>query len=519
MNTSTLGANWVEHVARHAMVKPDDVALCFEEHRLTWRRLNERVRRLASAFSARGVGAGDRVVILMTNRLEVIETTLAANALRAIAVPLNFRLAVGEVRFILGDCRPALIVTDSGLAPLLAEADPDENVASLVVAINGGEAPGDAEDYETALANSKAIAPPEDIQERDVALVMYTSGTTGRPKGAMLTHLNLLMSAISMIRTHRLVHDDDVYMFNVPLFHIGGVGMLPAPLMNGTRSVVMPTGTFDAARTLETIEAEKVTTSFLVPAQWQALCAQPDAARLSSSLRAASWGGAPATTTLLEQMRSTFPHAEIVAVFGQTETSPPVASMGGADAMRKVGSVGRPVPLIATRIVDHEMNDVSAGDVGEIVYQGPPVMAGYWNDEERTREAFAGGWFHSGDLVRVDEDGYLYVVDRLKDMIISGGENVYCAEVENAIASHPRVADVAVVGGQDERWGETPVAVIVPADQAAPPSLEELVDWTRGSLASYKKPTRLVLVDELPRNPAGKVLKHVLRDEYGAPVG
>jgi fatty-acyl-CoA synthase len=516
MSTTTHGANWVEHVARHAMVRPDDIALCFEEHRLTWRRLHERVGRLAAAFSGRGVAAGDRVAILMTNRLEVIETTLATNMLGAIAVPLNFRLAAGEVRFILGDCDPALIVTDSGLAPLLAEADPHHGVTPLVVSVEGA-AQGGAEDYETVLADTAGIVPPVDIQERDIALVMYTSGTTGRPKGAMLTHLNLLMSAISMIRTHRLVHDDDVYMFNVPLFHIGGIGMLPAPLMNGTRSVVMPTGTFDAARTLETMDAERVTTTFLVPAQWQALCAHPDAARLSSSLRAASWGGAPATTTLLEQMQSTFPHAEIVAVFGQTETSPPVASMGGVDAMRKVGSVGRPVPLIATRIVDQATNDVVAGEVGEIVYQGPPVMAGYWNDDERTREAFAGGWFHSGDLVREDEDGYLYVVDRLKDMIISGGENVYCAEVENAVASHPGVAEVAVVGGKDERWGETPVAIIVPADPAAPPALENLVDWTRGSLASYKKPTRLVLVDELPRNPSGKVLKHVLRDEHGAP--
>jgi acyl-CoA synthetase (AMP-forming)/AMP-acid ligase II len=211
-----------------------------------------------------------------------------------------------------------------------------------------------------------------------------------------------------------------------------------------------------------------------------------------------------------------FRHANILSAFGQTEMSPVTSVLEGDDAIRKMGSVGLRVPLIAARVVDHEMNDVQPGEVGEIIYRGPTLMAGYWNNPEATAEALEGGWFHSGDLVRQDDDGFIYVVDRKKDMIISGGENIYCAEVENVLAGHPQVADVAVIGARHERWGETPVAVVVAADPGQPPTLEDLSEFSRDRLASYKKPTVIVVVDELPRNAAGKVLKHELRDRYGA---
>jgi fatty-acyl-CoA synthase len=214
-------------------------------------------------------------------------------------------------------------------------------------------------------------------------------------------------------------------------------------------------------------------------------------------------------------MAKTFPRAEITSLFGQTEMSPVTVSLRSEDAIRKIGSVGKPVPTVPMRIVDEFMNDVTPGEIGEIVYRGPTVMAGYWNNPAATAEAFAGGWFHSGDLVRQDDEGFIYVVDRKKDMIVSGGENIYSAEVENALAGHPGIADVAVIGARHQRWGETPVAVVVPADPAAPPTLDELTGWLRDRLASYKKPTALVLVDELPRSAAGKVLKHELRRKYG----
>jgi fatty-acyl-CoA synthase len=215
-------------------------------------------------------------------------------------------------------------------------------------------------------------------------------------------------------------------------------------------------------------------------------------------------------------MAAKFPEAEIVSVFGQTEMSPVTTSLPGADAIRKIGSVGKPIPTIAARIVDDEMNDVPPGTVGEIVYRGPTLMAGYWQDPAATDEAFRGGWFHSGDLVRADDEGFLYVVDRKKDMIISGGENIYCAEVENVLAGHPGVADIAVIGASHERWGETPIAVVVPADPAAPPTLSELTSWSRDKLSSFKRPTSIVVVGQLPRNASGKVLKHELRAKYGS---
>jgi fatty-acyl-CoA synthase len=279
--------------------------------------------------------------------------------------------------------------------------------------------------------------------------------------------------------------------------------------------VIMPTAPFTAESTLDIVESESVTGLFLVPAQWQALCAHPDATRRSRSLRTISWGAAPASQLLLEQMAETFPHTEIVSVFGQTEMSPVTTSLPSEDAVRKIGSVGKPIPTVAVRIVDDEMNDVAPGEVGEIVYRGPTLMAGYWNKPEATAEALRGGWFHSGDLVRQDGEGYIYVVDRKKDMIISGGENIYSAEVENALARHPAIADVAVVGARHDRWGETPIAIVVAADPTAPPVLEEITEWLRDRLASYKKPTALVVLDELPRNAAGKVLKHELRARYG----
>jgi fatty-acyl-CoA synthase len=498
------GAHWVDQVARQAHDRPEAVAIRFAGESMSWASLHARVGRLAAGLAGLGVGKGDRVVILMTNRPEFIEVMLAVNAAGAIAVPVNFRLAGEEVAYILSDSGAALIVTDTGLAPLATAASA---AAPVPVVVAGTES------YQ-ALLHAGDDGPDVLVDERDVALIMYTSGTTGRPKGAMLTHLNLLMQAITTIRTTRLHDDDHVNLLNVPMFHIAGVGNVAPSMIIGRPTVIMPTAPFDAGATLAVIEAEEVTELFLVPAQWQVLCAHPDATRRTGSLRTILWGAAPATVTLLETMHTTFPSAEIVSVFGQTEMSPVTTFLPGADAVRKIGSVGKPVPTIATRIVDDRMNDVAPGEVGEIVYRGPTLMAGYWNNPAATREAFAGGWFHSGDLVRADDEGFLFVVDRKKDMIISGGENIYCAEVENALSAHPAVADIAIIGAKHERWGETPIAVVVPVDRAAPPSLDDLAAWSRDRLASYKRPTGIVILDQLPRNAAGKVLKNELRARY-----
>ncbi len=507
--------HWVNHIARHAHAKPDEVYLRFEGRSVTWAQLHDRVNAVAAAMAARGIGFGDRVAIMMTNRPEFLEVMFAASALGAIAVPVNFRLTPDEVAYML---------TDSGATLLVVEEATGETAARARVAC--GREIGFVSTGATAGADPWFADPPEvadppgvDVPEDSPALIMYTSGTTGRPKGAVLSHQNLQGQALTLIRTWRLFDDHEVNLCAAPLFHIASIGsVVPMALIGGT-TVLLPSGGFSAAGTLEILEAERITSVFLVPAQWQLLCAELRGADPSlpgrdlSALKTISWGAAPATTTLLNQMAAAFGQAVNIAVFGQTEMSPVTCALDGADAIRKIGSIGKPVSIVATRIVDDDMKDVAPGEIGEIVYRGPTTMAGYWQNPEATAEAFRGGWFHSGDLVREDDEGFLYVVDRKKDMIITGGENVYCAEVENALAAHPAVGELAVIGLPHERWGETPAAVVV-LRPGASLTVEELREFGSDQLARYKLPTVLHVVEGLPRNASGKVMKNVLRGQF-----
>jgi acyl-CoA synthetase (AMP-forming)/AMP-acid ligase II len=260
------------------------------------------------------------------------------------------------------------------------------------------------------------------------------------------------------------------------------------------------------------LEQERIAVCFFVPSQWAEICAVPGIRERRFALRYVMWGAAVAPPSVLRALADTFPEVPAYCAFGQTEMSPTTCLLRAEDAIIKMGSVGKPLPWIEVRIVDDEMADVAPGAVGEIVYRGPTVMREYWRNEKATAEAFQGGWFHSGDLCRVDEDGFVWVMDRKKDMIISGGENIYCAEVEYAIDAHPKVAQVAVVGVTHEKWGETPVAVIVPADPGEPPTEQEIIEHCRARLASYKKPTSVVFADDLPRTASGKVQKFKLRE-------
>lgn len=346
---------------------------------------------------------------------------------------------------------------------------------------------------------------------------MYTSGTTGRPKGAVLTHTNIAGQALTFLFTNGADINNDVGFIGVPMFHIAGIGNMIPGLLLGRPTVIYPLGAFNPDELLDVLEAEQVTGIFLVPAQWQAVCTAQQARPRQLRLRVLSWGAAPASDTLLRQMAETFPGTQILAAFGQTEMSPVTCMLLGDDAIRKLGSVGKVIPTVTARVVDDDMNDVPVGQVGEIVYRAPTLMAGYWNNPQATAEAFAGGWFHSGDLVRQDEEGYVWVVDRKKDMIISGGENIYCAEVENALSAHPAIAEVAVIGRPDERWGEVPVAVVaLGAPDRTDLDLRELDAFLDERLARYKHPKAVEVVDALPRNPAGKVLKTELRARFGA---
>jgi fatty-acyl-CoA synthase len=505
--------NWVNQLERHALMQPQAPALRFLGKTLTWRELRRRVVALADALSRRGVGFGDRVMILTLNRPESMEAVLAANMLGAIAVPVNFRLTPTEVAFLVGDCEAHVMITEPVLATV-ATAVRDMEPSLSVIVVAGGATEDGLLGYEDLLNETGAPHPPFDIPNDSPALIMYTSGTTGRPKGAVLTHTNLTGQTMTALYTHG-ADMNDVGFIGVPFFHIAGIGNMLTGMLLGIPTVIHPLGAFDPGHLLDVLAAEKVTGIFLVPAQWQAVCAEQQANPRDLRLRVISWGAAPASDTLLRQMSETFPGAQILAAFGQTEMSPVTCMLLGEDAIRKRGSVGKVIPTVAARVVDDNMNDVPVGEVGEIVYRAPTLMSGYWNNPEATAEAFAGGWFHSGDLVRMDDEGYVWVVDRKKDMIISGGENIYCAEVENVLASHPAIVEVAVIGRADEKWGEVPIAVaaVGPQNQL---SLGDLDEFLKDRLARYKHPKGLEIVDALPRNPAGKVLKTELRRRYGA---
>lgn len=507
--------NWVNQLERHAMMQPDAPALRFVGNTMTWADLRRRVAALAGALSGRGVGFGDRVMILMLNRTEFVESVLAANMIGAIAVPLNFRLTPTEIAVLVEDCVAHVMLTEAALAPVAIGVRNIQPLLSVIV-VAGGSSQDSVFGYEDLLNEAGDVHEPVDIPNDSPALIMYTSGTTGRPKGAVLTHANLTGQAVTALYTSGANINSDVGFVGVPLFHIAGIGNMLTGLLLGLPTVIYPLGAFDPGQLLDVLEAEKVTGIFLVPAQWQAVCTEQQARPRDLRLRVLSWGAAPAPDALLRQMSATFPETQILAAFGQTEMSPVTCMLLGEDAIAKRGSVGRVIPTVAARVVDQNMNDVPVGEVGEIVYRAPTLMSCYWNNPEATAEAFAGGWFHSGDLVRMDSDGYVWVVDRKKDMIISGGENIYCAELENVLASHPDIAEVAVIGRADEKWGEVPIAVAAVTNDDL--RIEDLGEFLTDRLARYKHPKALEIVDALPRNPAGKVLKTELRLRYGACV-
>ncbi|GAA4852377.1 fatty-acid--CoA ligase FadD5 [Actinomycetospora corticicola] len=502
------GMTMSDLVARDARLEPDRTAFVDVRSRRSYREVDDRVTRLGNALASRGVAPGDRLAVLGLNSTDVVEAWLAALRIGAIAVPVNFRMVADEVAYVLADSGARVVLCDEAFVPVVDDARRAAPEVVDVLTLGAG--------LDAVLAEATGTSTERPVEDEAAAFIMYTSGTTGSPKGAVLTHRNLYLHAFCSMATLGREGDDLVWMSAAPLFHIAGLsGMLPALITAGT-TVIPPSGGFDPAATVATLANERVTSCFMVPAQWQAVCALPDLATFDlSRLRRISWGAAPASDTLLRTMIESFPQAEVCTAFGQTECSPVTTYLRGEDSIRKIGSIGTPMVGVEVRVVDDEMNDVPRGAVGEIVYRSPMVMTGYWNKPDETAEAFRGAWFHSGDLVREDEDGYLYVVDRLKDMIISGGENIYCAEVENVLAAHPKIAEVALIGVPDPRWGETPLAVVVPRAPHDAPTDAEVEAFAREHLAAYKRPRHVRYVDALPRNAGGKVVKKALRERFG----
>jgi len=494
-------------VRRAAARRGDHVALRSEAGALSYAELDERSSRLAQALRGAGVVRGSRVAHLARTGPEVVELLFAASKLGAVLVPLNWRLAVPELR---------RIVADAGV-PLVVAGDAYADTARAVV--DGLARPphvvGPGAEYEAWIAAHEPVDPAVACGPGDTVVQMYTSGTTGAPKGVLTTNANMMACAETSPRWS--FDADTLSLTAMPMFHIGGIGWAFVGLWNGATTILVRE--FDAPGVLDRLEREQVTNTIFVPTMLQLLTSVPGAAQRDfSALRSIAYGASPITTPVLRAALRTF-GCPLFGMYGLTETTGTVVQLDPADhdpdgpRAHLLRSAGRPYPWVELRIVDPQTGeDRGAGEVGEVWMRAPNVMAGYFERPAETAAALTpDGWLRTGDGGFLDEEGYLFLTDRIKDMIISGGENVYPVEVEEALAQHPAVADVAVIGVPHERWGETVKAIVV-LRPGASAGAEELTAFARGRLAGYKLPRIVELVDELPRTPSGKVLKRELRE-------
>lgn len=496
---------------------PAKTALCHlapdGDRRWTFAQFADEVARRAAALQARGIAQGDRVAILAPNDDAIILTMTACWWIGAVACPMNVRWSVPELRHAVADCGAPLLVADAAFAGAAAE------LADIVATTS----------TDALAAEARTLAPLDDLRCGGDALaaILYTGGTTGRSKGVMLSHANFWSA--SMTRGAELNNaPDSVSLLVAPLFHVAGLGRLVGQSIVGGTCITLPQ--FRADVVLAAIERHGISDIIVVPTMLQALLDAPGfaPARVQSLTRIA-FGAAPMPPDLLDRALSIWPSAEFFQAYGLTETAGavcinlPANHRTEAIALGRLRSVGRAGLGAEIRIVDESGGDVPRGQVGELVARGPMVTRGYWNLPEASAQALRNGWFHTGDGARMDDDGYIFIADRLKDMIITGGENVYSAEVEAALRSHPSVADAAVIGVPDARWGESVHAVVVLRDRAGNDADEaavfgELVAWCRTRLAGYKCPRSLAVTDALPLSAAGKVLKTTLRATHAAHV-
>ena len=495
----------------------DDPAVIDGDVRLSWSELGDRVARFAGAIQALGLASGDRVAILARNGVHSIEYILGTYWAGGVINPVNLRWTVEEMAWSLNDCDTRILIIAPEFEPLLPQirsAAPGlRHVLSTAETATDGISPR-REWFDAAMPVPDALR-----RNDDLATILYTGGTTGRPKGVMLSHANIVSSALGTIAQPGC-RPRETFLHSAPLFHIGAISGLMIALNAGSTSVFVPG--FEPLAVLQAVAAHKVTDLFLVPTMLRMTIDHPQFREFSTaSVKGIRYGAAPIDDALLDRVIEAFPNAAFSQAYGMTELSPTCCLLGPEDhtaEARSQGrgrSAGRATILCEVRIVGDDDNELPRGDVGEIVVRGPTVMQGYWNRPEETADALRGGWMHTGDLGRMDAAGYVTVVDRLKDMIITGGENVYSAEVENVISTHPAVAAVAVVGRPDERWGERVHAVIVlrPGVQAVQSDIDA---HCRAGLAGYKIPRSMEFVDALPLSGAGKVLKTALRAADGS---
>jgi len=478
--------------------------------RYTYADLNQRANRAANFLSEKcNVQKGDRVSILAHNSVIYVDLLFGLAKLGAILAPLNWRLTSRELTYIVNDCRPKVLIVGPEFVPVYHEMKDSIKVEHLL-SLEGAEVSGEA--YERLHAQALAEEPKRvEISGDEAVCILYTSGTTGRPKGAALPHRQVVWNSINTVMSWGL-NEKDISPILTPMFHSGGLFVFLVPLFHVGGKLLLGR-TFDPDASLKLIVDEKCTVILGVPTLFQVWMnsAQFEKADFSH-VRFFISGGAPCPPSLI-QAWSEKKGVVMRQGYGLTEVGVNCFSMTDEDALRKVGSVGKPIFHSEMRLVDENGRDVPTGSTGELIIKGDHVCAGYWNNEEATRQSLKDGWFHTGDMARMDEEGYFYIAGRFKDMIISGGENVYAAEVEALFREHPAVADAALIGQPDEKWGEVGV-MIVACKPGQTVSAGELLQFCTGRLAKYKLPKRIEFVDALPYSPYGKVIKAELKKQW-----
>lgn len=502
----------VQGLNRAVKINAGGIATICLDRRYTWAQTADRIARLAGGLRRLGVKKGDRIAILALNNDRYFELLYAAPCLGAIVVPLNIRLAPPEIAFMLEDCGATVLAVDDAFA---AMPDRLPGLFAVRTIIHIGEQPTPG-----TLAFESLLGDPVSLDGLaggdDVAGIFYTGGTTGRSKGVMLTHTNLVSNAV-MVASVFDYRYDTIYLHAPPMFHLADGASTYAVTMLGGEHVFIPR--FEPAQVLHEIERHRVTNTLLVPTMAAAVANHPEVTQRDlSTLRMIPYGASPMPEAVLGRAQAVMPHVRWLHVYGMTEAAPIATAMDWRIEVsgERAKSCGRPALLCDVRICDADDNEVPPGTVGEVQVRGPNIMLGYWNQPEATAHALRGGWYHSGDGGYMDADGYVYIVDRMKDMIITGGENVYSAEVENAISKLEGVAEVAVIGIPDERWGETVHAVVVPR-AGVELTAEAVIAHSRDLIAHYKCPRSVEIRDTpLPLSGAGKVLKTALREPFWA---
>jgi acyl-CoA synthetase (AMP-forming)/AMP-acid ligase II len=506
-----------ERLAHWADVKADEEAMTYLDRSWTWAEWNDRVRRLAGALTEHGVKRGDVIAFLDKNHPACLESTFAAASLGAANAIINFRLAADEMDYVLNDSGAKVLIVGADLKPAIDKIrDKLPNVEQVVVVTPEG---GDGDEYEAMLASATPVDRSSDVDPDDVCIIMYSSGTTGRPKGVALTQANLIAHTVNGQEGFEF-DDGDKNMVAMPLFHVGGTSYAQLGIHSGIPSVM--TREVDGAALAGAI-LQGANRTFLVPAVLaKVLESGPDAVKLFGALKTYSYGASPMPLPLLRAALKAWPDTDFIQAYGLTELCGVISHLMPEDhrsaSEERLSSAGTLVPNAEVRVVDPDtLADVPPGEQGELWFRSKQLMKGYHNNPEATAEAITeDGWFRTGDIGRVDSDGYIFVEDRLKDMIITGGENVYSIEVERVLAEHPAIAEVAVIGVPDEKWGESVKAVVSLEGEA---SEKEIIAFARERLAAYKCPKTVDIVTELPRNPTGKILKKDLRKPHWEDAG